>query len=265
MGDFKNNINYLVLEDIISKLSKERDVVLDITTSVVVKWINPDIKERNTWCLGILTGGNLDASQARVEIRINLWGELHTILNKLEIGDTIIINNGRAINYSTDGENYYPQINCNSGAPTNTAIDIIPSNEKIVVDGSNFVYENKKLDQSGEWRPDIEGIELIRVKLMVEGFRAVIVVDASLRHKIPPADRARLEVWLNEGRVIQSPPGITADRVILQYAESNNLRVITNDKFREYVEEFPWIKDRGRFINCKIINGDVQLFPPLKL
>lgn len=78
-----------------------------------------------------------------------------------------------------------------------------------------------------------------------------VFVDASLRYKLSTADKKKLEVDLAEGLIEQTPAGLQADVFILRWAETHGAIVVTNDLFRDWVKDFPWISQpgSGRFVS----------------
>jgi len=77
-----------------------------------------------------------------------------------------------------------------------------------------------------------------------------VFVDASLRWKLSANDKRNLEDDVRAGVVEQTPAGVQADPFILNWAQSHGAIVITNDLYRDYVQDFPWISEvgSGRFV-----------------
>lgn len=128
----------------------------------------------------------------------------------------------------------------------------------IIIDGANVAYEGQPADS----KPKVSSI--VAVKQLVEelGFRAVIIVDASLRHAVDDPDQ--LEGLFRQGKVLQAPSGTAADYFVLRTADELEAQVISNDEFEPYRREFPWIKKRR--VPYMVIGGRVELYrPKLKL
>ena len=126
-------------------------------------------------------------------------------------------------------------------------------NGRILVDGSNVAWESKK-----DGKPNIDNIELIRLQLEKEGYNNPITfVDANLRHIIPKIDKERFEGWLNKEKIKQSPAQIKADETILKFADEDEgeLKIVSNDTFREREGEYPWLKDPSRRVPFKIVDN----------
>lgn len=124
----------------------------------------------------------------------------------------------------------------------------------IIIDGANVAYEG----QPANSKPKVSSI--VAIKQIVEelGFRAVIIVDASLRHNVDDPDQ--LEGLFNQGKVLQAPSGTAADYFVLRTAEDLDAQVISNDEFEPYRREFPWVKKRR--VPYMVIGGKVELYRP---
>lgn len=121
-----------------------------------------------------------------------------------------------------------------------------------VVDGANVAYE-----AAGE-RPKVSHLLAMRKELEEEGFDPVIILDASLRHEIDDPDQ--LEALLDQGVVLQAPADTSADYFVLKLAGENDAVVVSNDQFRGYRDEYPWIADRK--IEYMVIGDEVHLHIP---
>lgn len=74
------------------------------------------------------------------------------------------------------------------------------------------------------------------------GYESAIIADASLRHEID--DKETFKKFLDEGRFHQVPPGTVADAYILKLAYEDDAKILSNDLFREYYDEFKDINSR---------------------
>ena len=106
----------------------------------------------------------------------------------------------------------------------------------VILDGSNVMH----------WRDGIPQVETLReviVALERAGFAAGVVFDANAGFKLVGAylDRRDLSdlLGLPESRVMVVPKGEPADPVILRAARDHGVRVVTNDRFRDWAEDFP--------------------------
>ena len=116
-----------------------------------------------------------------------------------------------------------------------------------IVDGSNVAHST----EGGAAR--LANILLMRDKLAEKGLEPIVVVDAALRHQID--DRAGYEKLVDEGEVKQAPSGTDADYFILSFARELGARVVSNDRFRDRMDEY---KDLARrFIRYMIVENEV--------
>lgn len=125
---------------------------------------------------------------------------------------------------------------------------------KILVDGSNVALTSKK-----EGKPKIDNIEIMRLELEKHGYDPIVIVDASLRHRLSESDKKRFERWIDEEKVIQSPAGVRADITLLEYADKHKAKIVSNDTFKEYKIKYPWLEDMDRVMPFNIIDADVFL------
>jgi hypothetical protein len=119
----------------------------------------------------------------------------------------------------------------------------------VLVDGSNVAH-------STEGEPArVANIIAINDKLKEEGFEPIIVADAALRHQID--DAQRYEQLIDSGVVRQAPAGTDADYFILSFARELNASIVSNDRFRDRIKQFP--EARERIIRYMILNKEVVL------
>lgn len=117
--------------------------------------------------------------------------------------------------------------------------------QDIILDGSNIMY----------WRGD--GPELAAVKdtldgLSARGFRPGVVFDANVGYKLigryqNDAELAKL-LGLPRNRVMVVPKGVPADQIILRAARDQGTRIVTNDRFRDWVDAHPEIHRSGHLV-----------------
>ncbi len=97
--------------------------------------------------------------------------------------------------------------------------------EPIVLDGSNIARRS---------RGGFGDLLALEEELTERGWSVLVVVDASLRHRLEPEDAEALEALLEEGW-FQVPKGVDADMHILSEAQRLDAWVVSNDKFRNYM------------------------------
>ena len=119
----------------------------------------------------------------------------------------------------------------------------------VLVDGSNVAYSTEGKP------PSVSNILAIRDKLREEGLEPIIVADAALRHQID--DPKRYEALIDEGHVRQAPAGTDADYFILAFARELNASIVSNDRFRDRLKQFP--EARERVIRYMIVQDEVVL------
>ena len=119
----------------------------------------------------------------------------------------------------------------------------------VLVDGSNVAHSTE-----GE-QAQLANILAVRAKLSEEGLEPVVVVDAALRHQID--DHTGYEQLVDQGVVRQAPAGTDADYFILSFARELDARIVSNDRFRDRIKEFPDAADR--LIRYMIVENEVVL------
>jgi len=118
-----------------------------------------------------------------------------------------------------------------------------------IVDGSNVAH-------CTEGEPaHVANLLAVREKLCEEGLEPIIVADAALRHQID--DPARYEKMIDDGMVRQAPAGTDADYFILSFARELGASIVSNDRFRDRIKQFPEARDR--VIRYMILQDEVVL------
>jgi hypothetical protein len=119
----------------------------------------------------------------------------------------------------------------------------------VLVDGSNVAHSTE-----GE-PPHVANLVAIHDKLREEGLEPIIVADAALRHQID--DPQKYEQMIDAGMIRQAPAGTDADYFILSFARELNASIVSNDRFRDRIKQFPEAKER--VIRYMILNAEVVL------
>jgi hypothetical protein len=119
----------------------------------------------------------------------------------------------------------------------------------VLVDGSNVAHSTE-----GE-QALVANLLVVRDKLCDEGLEPIIVADAALRHQID--DPERYEQLVEQGHVRQAPAGTDADYFILSFARELNASIVSNDRFRDRIKEFPDVRER--VIRFMILQDEVVL------
>jgi len=115
----------------------------------------------------------------------------------------------------------------------------------IVVDGSNVLY----------WKDETPRIDAVREVvdyLSRLGLSVGVVFDANAGYLI--SDRYRHDremgkmLGMSQARVLVVPKGTPADPYILAAARDLGARIVTNDRYRDWVEDHPEIRTPGHLI-----------------
>ena len=122
----------------------------------------------------------------------------------------------------------------------------------VVIDGANVAYE----ERSAGGKPKFSNLLKVRSELEEKGFEPVILVDASLKYDID--DQQQLENLIRSQQVRQVPAGTDADYFIIQFAQELDALIVTNDRYKDYAQQYPWVHDRR--LPYMIVKGEVVLY-----
>ena len=122
----------------------------------------------------------------------------------------------------------------------------------VVIDGANVAYE----ERSAGGKPKFSNLLKVRRELEEKGFEPVILVDASLKYDID--DQEQLENLIRSQQVRQVPAGTDADYFIIQFAQELDALIVTNDRYKDYAQQYPWVNDRR--LPYMIVKGEVVLY-----
>lgn len=112
-------------------------------------------------------------------------------------------------------------------------------NLDVIVDGNNVAYH---LALSG--KPRVANLILARQSLINAGYKPIIVISAALVHKIDRPDTLRELIGF--GQVIETSRGKNDDLTIIKTAQKANADIVSNDRFLDWQDRFPWVSDRLR-------------------
>lgn len=126
----------------------------------------------------------------------------------------------------------------------------------IVLDGSNVMH----------WKDDTPRLETLREvtdRLTALGFTPGVIFDANAGYKLDgkfqgEKDLAR-RLGLPRDRVMVVDKGNPADPIILTVARDLGARVVSNDRFRDWVEDFPELSEPDRVIRGGYRDGRLWL------
>lgn len=125
-----------------------------------------------------------------------------------------------------------------------------------VLDGSNIMHWSH-----GE--PDLAPVRDVIADLTRRGYRVGVVFDANAGYKLEGRYRhhevlARA-LGLPQDQVMVVNKGEIADGMILRVAQDFEARVVSNDRFRDWREQFPQVGEPGFLISGQYRNGALQL------
>ena len=121
-----------------------------------------------------------------------------------------------------------------------------------VLDGSNLSFSHRDKDRNIYELARIEvAIDQLKKECLPYECVVKVFVDASLRHGLLGPNQTKFAEMVDNRIIEKVPAGTPADAFILRWAQNNNALVVTNDRYFEYGDRFPWIKERGagRFIS----------------
>jgi hypothetical protein len=130
----------------------------------------------------------------------------------------------------------------------------------LVIDGSNVLH----------WKDDKPNLETLRQvvgHLTQKGYTPGVMFDANAGYLISNRyqhDKAfgRL-LGLPEDRIMVVPKGSPADPAILQAARDLGARIVSNDRYRDWVGQFPEVQTPGHLIRGGYRNDELWLdLPP---
>ena len=133
---------------------------------------------------------------------------------------------------------------------------LVPAGPTILVDGSNVIH------WAGE-TPSLEPLRALLAELQGQGHRPGVVFDANVGYKIGTrymrdADMARL-LDLAERHVIVVPRGTQADEYLLRAAREMGAKVVTNDRYRDWEDRFPEVRQPNFLVRVGYRGGAIWL------
>ncbi|MDQ2094653.1 NYN domain-containing protein [Rhodalgimonas zhirmunskyi] len=131
-----------------------------------------------------------------------------------------------------------------------------PVERRILIDGSNVMH----------WKDGTADIGIVRTvtqALADQGYTVGVIFDANVGYKL--SDRYMNEsqlarvLGLKSQQIMVSPKGQPADGFLLQAARDMDAPIVTNDRFRDWQEDFPECAAPGRLIHGSWRNGAPEL------
>jgi len=109
----------------------------------------------------------------------------------------------------------------------------------VIVDGNNIAYH---LSPNG--KPQVNNLLLAQRSLFSGGYQPVFVISAALVHSIDKP--SILQELMNSTDVVQAPRGTNDDLKIIQIAQERNADIVSNDRFLDWLDRYPWVANRLR-------------------
>ena len=130
---------------------------------------------------------------------------------------------------------------------------------KVIVDGSNVAYYGQQPDEETEKvTPSLKTLKVAILTLKKLGHEPIVLSDAPLRHEID--DKDGFNELIQKGIVTPVPAGTIADHYILNMAYEENAKILSNDFFRDFRDEFQDIDSRR--LPYRVKNGKFQIGKP---
>lgn len=126
----------------------------------------------------------------------------------------------------------------------------------IVVDGSNVMH----WDEAG---PSLKVLGRVIDDLRGRGFVPQVYFDANVGYKIAGRHMKEAEIAhalrLTAQQITLSPSGTPADPLLIDFALRRGLRVVSNDRYRDWRADFPRLGDKGVLVGGRYVSGRVEL------
>ncbi len=127
---------------------------------------------------------------------------------------------------------------------------------QVIVDGSNVMHWDGGA-------PSLDPVRAVVRNIEAQGMTPGVIFDANAGYKI--GDRymddevfAQL-LGLPHSNVLVVPKGTSADSFILEAARGMRARIVTNDRFRDWEDRFPEVRDPDTLIRGGFRNGALWL------
>lgn len=130
--------------------------------------------------------------------------------------------------------------------------DVWPPKNAIIVDGSNVMHWGGK--------PSLKVLRRVLSLLEKHGFAPMVFFDASAGYQVEDRylDDAALaqKIGVPIDRICVVDKGVVADEMILTFARDHNLRIVTNDRYRDWRGQFPHAAQKGTLVPGKWKSGN---------
>lgn len=130
----------------------------------------------------------------------------------------------------------------------------LPKNA-IVVDGSNVIH--------WDGTPSIKVLKKVLSVIEAQGRVPIVYFDASVGYQIADRyldDRALSQMTgVPKDRIRVVDKGVVADEMILAFATQHRLRIVTNDRYRDWRSQFPHAAHKRTLVSGKWRSGNPML------
>lgn len=131
-----------------------------------------------------------------------------------------------------------------------------PRRRYIVLDGSNLMHWQDN-------QPRLASVRAVIDRVQAQGYRPVVWFDANAGYLIGdrwlgPRDLSR-RLGLPMRQVFVAPRGVPADPLLLEGARRLGAPVVTNDRFRDWRDRYPWLAEPGFLIRGRVQDGVASL------
>ena len=127
---------------------------------------------------------------------------------------------------------------------------------KVIIDASNVAHYKKGDEPKGKLSNIVAAVRALEE----QNHDFLIIADASLRHSID--DKENFIKLVDNEIIDEVPVGTIADHYILQLAEEEGAKILSNDKFRDFASEFPDLQSMRMPFSMK--DGNIIIGKPKK-
>ncbi len=115
-----------------------------------------------------------------------------------------------------------------------------PSRKRVlVVDGNNVAFS-----LAPQGKPKVQNLSLAYHSLTSAGYNPVFIISAALVHKVD--NPGALNAFMQSAKVEEAPRGTNDDGKIIQLAKKLDADIVSNDRFLDWIDRYPWITSRLR-------------------
>ena len=130
-------------------------------------------------------------------------------------------------------------IRCRVKYSKKTAHHTPTGRKNLVLDGNNIAYY-----LSHDNIPHVENIVGAYKSLSSAGYRPMVIISAALMHKIDKP--TILHNLIVDGYAFEAPRRKDDDLLIIEEAQKRNADIVSNDRFLNWINRYPWVTDRIR-------------------